>query len=126
MGSARQLTPGAILRGDLRRSTPNNAHHVVLSLGKYCLVGEGAVLRPPGKIYKGTFTFYPVRIGDCVHIGPDAIVEAASVGHGVEIGARAIVVSHATIALRRDREGDSGWLSPRGSRKLTYRASLPF
>ncbi|EKD05682.1 hypothetical protein A1Q2_00018 [Trichosporon asahii var. asahii CBS 8904] len=81
----------AILRGDLRRSTPNNAHHVVLSLGKYCLVGEGAVLRPPGKIYKGTFTFYPVRIGDCVHIGPDAIVEAASVGHGVEIGARAIV-----------------------------------
>lgn len=88
-----QLTSGAILRGDLRRATPNNAHHVVLSLGKYCLVGEGAVLRPPGKIYKGSFTFYPVRIGDCVHIGQDAIVEAASVGHGVEIGARAIVVS---------------------------------
>jgi len=61
-------------------------------MGRYCLVGEGAVIRPPGKIYKGTFTFYPVRIADYVHIGQDAIVEAASIGHGVEIGAGAIVV----------------------------------
>lgn len=87
------IIAGAILRGDLRRSTPNNASTVVLSLGKYCVVAEGAVLRPPGKIYKGAFTFYPVRIGDCVHIGTEAIVEAASIGHGVEIGSRAIVVS---------------------------------
>lgn len=61
-------------------------------MGRYCLVGSGAVLRPPGKIYKGTFTFYPMRISDFVHIGDDAIVEAANIGHGVEIGARAIIV----------------------------------
>lgn len=56
-------------------------------------MGEGAILRPPGKIYKGAYTFYPVRVADYVHIGPEAVVEAASIGHGVEIGARAIVVS---------------------------------
>lgn len=82
---------GAIVRGDLRRSAAGQ--HVVVSMGRYCLIGEGSVLRPPGKIYKGAFTFYPVRIADYVHIGPDCIVEAASLGLGVEIGARSIIVS---------------------------------
>lgn len=63
-------------------------------MGRYCLIGEGAVLRPPGKIYKGAFTFYPVRILDYVHIGAECIVEAASIGSCIEIGERSIIVSH--------------------------------
>ncbi|RSH86742.1 uncharacterized protein EHS24_005013 [Apiotrichum porosum] len=89
LGGKSIIQTRAVIRGDLRRSAPGQ--HVVISMGRYCLVGEGAVLRPPGKIYKGAFTFYPVRIADFVHIGADAIVEAASIGHGVEIGAGAIV-----------------------------------
>lgn len=41
---------GAILRGDLRRSTAGQ--HVVISMGRYCLVDQNTVIRPPGKIYK--------------------------------------------------------------------------
>lgn len=50
---------GAILRGDLRRSTAGQ--HVVISMGRYCSVGERAIIRPPGKIYKG----YVERITNC-------------------------------------------------------------
>jgi dynactin-5 len=42
---------GAVLRGDLRRSTAGQ--HVVISMGRYCSIGEGTIIRPPGKIYKG-------------------------------------------------------------------------
>jgi acetyltransferase-like isoleucine patch superfamily enzyme len=40
-----------------------------------------------------TFTFYPVKISDFVHIGPNCIVEAAQIGGGVEIGEGSIIVS---------------------------------
>ena len=39
-----------------------------------------------------TFTYYPAKFADFVHIGKDAIVEAAQVGHGVQIGEGAIIV----------------------------------
>lgn len=39
------------------------------------------------------FTFYPVKISDFVHIGPNCIVEAAQIGGGVEIGEGSIIVS---------------------------------
>jgi acetyltransferase-like isoleucine patch superfamily enzyme len=38
------------------------------------------------------FTFYPVKIADFVNVGPNCIVEAASIGHGVEIGEECIIV----------------------------------
>ncbi|KAK4684226.1 dynactin 5, partial [Tremellales sp. Uapishka_1] len=88
-------TPGAILRGDLRRSAAGQ--HVVISMGRYCVIGEGSIIRPPGKIYKGAFTFYPVRIADFVDIGSGCIVEAASIGHGVEIGKGSIIGKFAII-----------------------------
>jgi carbonic anhydrase/acetyltransferase-like protein (isoleucine patch superfamily) len=39
------------------------------------------------------FTFYPVKISDFVHIGPNCIIEAAQIGGGVEIGEGSIIVS---------------------------------
>ena len=39
------------------------------------------------------FTFYPVRIADCVFIGEKCIIEAAQIGLGVDIGANCIIVS---------------------------------
>ncbi|WVO16128.1 hypothetical protein L204_103795 [Cryptococcus depauperatus] len=89
------ICASSILRGDLRRSTAGQ--HVVISMGRYCVIGEGAVVRPPGKIYKGTFTFYPVRIADFVHIGSNCIVEAAQIGNCVEIGEGSIIVHLAVI-----------------------------
>ena len=96
-------------------------------MGRYCSIGEGAIIRPPGKIYKGFvpsppnpipseakrddlltskvrkvrgFTFYPVRIADFVTIGPGTIVEAAQIGHGVDIGKDSIIVCLSTSLTR--------------------------
>ncbi|RSH87281.1 hypothetical protein EHS25_003190 [Saitozyma podzolica] len=91
LGGKSVIQTGAILRGDLQRAQAG--HHVVISMGRYCLVGEGTVIRPPGKMYKGAFTFYPVKISDFVHIGPNCIVEAAQIGGGVEIGEGSIIFS---------------------------------
>jgi dynactin-5 len=29
-------------------------------MGRYCSIGEGAIIRPPGKIYKGYVSFYHI------------------------------------------------------------------
>lgn len=47
----------ALIRADLRRSATSSAssqmaNHVVTT-GRYCVVGEGAIVRPPYKTYKG-------------------------------------------------------------------------
>lgn len=38
------------------------------------------------------FSYYPTKIGDFVSIGAGSIVEAASIGNGVEIGKNCIIV----------------------------------
>ena len=43
LGGKTIISSGAIIRGDLRRTGPG--HAVVISLGRYCLVGEGCVVR---------------------------------------------------------------------------------
>lgn len=44
-------------------------------------------------VHRQTFTFYPTKLADYVFIGKDAIVEAVAIGHGVEIGEGAVIVS---------------------------------
>ncbi|GAA5959826.1 hypothetical protein JCM3765_000115 [Sporobolomyces pararoseus] len=90
------LSPHCVLRGDLRRtgassSSGSGGGTVVIAMGKYCFVGEGTVLRPCYKTYKGVFSYYPMKIGDYVTIGSSSVVEAASIGTGVEIGKNCIV-----------------------------------
>ena len=51
-----------------------------------------AVYRPPYKTYRGNFNYYPMKIGDHVHIGANSIVEAATIGNHVEIGKNCIIV----------------------------------
>lgn len=43
LGGKTIISSNAIIRGDLRRSGPG--HAVVISLGRYCLIGEGCVIR---------------------------------------------------------------------------------
>ncbi|SCZ89826.1 BZ3500_MvSof-1268-A1-R1_Chr9g10609 [Microbotryum saponariae] len=92
LGGKTLIQPGVIIRGDLRRAGATGAA-VVVSIGKYCVLGEGCILRPPAKTYKGIFSYYPMKIGDFVHIGAGSIVEAATIGSGVEIGKNCIIVS---------------------------------
>ena len=90
LGGKSIIHPGCILRGDLRRVIPGA--QIAITMGRYCSIGDGTVLRPPAKFYKGTFTYYPMKMSDFVHIGRECIVEAAAIGAGVEIGDGAIVV----------------------------------
>src|ERR1700722_1400972 len=108
LGGKTIISSGAIIRGDLRRTGPG--HAVVISLGRYCLVGEGCImrstfhvlsilailimviLRPPYKTYRGNFNYYPMKIGDYVHIGANSVIEAATIGNHVEIGKNCVIV----------------------------------
>ncbi|KAG8843372.1 hypothetical protein FRB91_003398 [Serendipita sp. 411] len=89
LGGKTIISSSAIIRGDLRRTGPG--HAVVISLGRYCLVGEGCVMRPPYKTYRGNFNYYPMKIGDHVHIGAGSVVEAATIGNYVEIGKNCVI-----------------------------------
>ena len=48
--------------------------------------------RPPYKTYRGNFNYYPMKIGDHVHIGANSVIEAATIGNHVVIGKNCIVV----------------------------------
>ena len=77
------VMPGAVIRGDLAN----------VRVGRCCVLGEGAVLRPPYKRFKGRagFAFFPQTVGDNVCVGAGAVIEAAYVGTNVRIGAGAVV-----------------------------------
>ena len=49
--------------------------------------------RPPYKTYRGAFNYYPMKVGDFVHIGANTVVEAATIGNHVEIGKNCVIVS---------------------------------
>ncbi|CAE7228493.1 unnamed protein product [Rhizoctonia solani] len=48
-------------------------------------------MRPPYKTYRGNFNYYPMKIGDHVHIGASTVVEAATIGNHVEIGKNCVI-----------------------------------
>lgn len=50
--------------------------------------------RPPYKTFRGAFNYYPMKIGDHVHIGAGSVIEAATIGNHVEIGKNCIIVSY--------------------------------
>lgn len=50
------------------------------------------IARPPYKTYRGNFNYYPMKIGDHVHIGAGSVVEAATIGNNVEIGKNCVIV----------------------------------
>lgn len=52
------------------------------------------MLSPPYKTYRGNFNYYPMKIGDHVHIGAGSVIEAATVGNHVEIGKNCVIVRY--------------------------------
>jgi len=56
--------------------------------------------RPPYKTYRGAFNYYPMKIGDFVHIGANTIVEAATIGNHVEIGRNCVIVRDSLQLVR--------------------------
>lgn len=71
--------------------------NVAVAVGRYCFLSKGSCLRPPGKLYKGIFSHYPLKMGDHVFIGPSCVIEAALVGNHVSIGENCVVGKFAII-----------------------------
>lgn len=79
------------LRGDLRRQGLGNA--ISISIGSNCYIQSQTIIRPPYKIYKALFSYYPLKIGNYVHIGKRSVIEAASIGNHCYIGNDCIIGS---------------------------------
>ncbi|KAF9306170.1 hypothetical protein BGZ74_007372 [Mortierella antarctica] len=95
LGGKTILQTGSVIRGDLRRT--GAGHAVVVSVGRYCFLSQGCVIRPPCKTYKGVFSYYPMKIGDHVTIGEGTIVQAATIGSFVKIGKNCVIGRFAII-----------------------------
>ncbi|KAG7530701.1 hypothetical protein FFLO_04871 [Filobasidium floriforme] len=105
------IEKGCVIRGDLQRvvATPGvggsagtmsmqlASNTTSVNAGRYLSVGQGTVLRPPGKLYKGTFNYFQMKMGDFVTIGQNCIVEAVSIGNGSEIEDDCIIGEFVTI-----------------------------
>jgi len=75
------LCRDAIIRGDLAN----------VRIGKYCIVGQNTVIRPPYKHFSKGLTFFPVHIGDHVLIEENCVIIAVSVGSYVHIEKNSVI-----------------------------------
>lgn len=106
LGGKTVIQPEVMIRGDLVRSVQSAsaasssgppANNTAVSIGRYCFLSRASCLRPSGRLYKGAFTYMPLRMGDHVFVGHGSVVQAASVGSHVHIGARVVVGELAII-----------------------------
>jgi len=92
LGGKTIIQADCTVRGDLRRAAAPGQHgNVAIAIGRYCFLARSCVLKPPGKTNRGTFSFYPMKLGDHVFVGEGAVVEAAVVGSMVHIGANSVI-----------------------------------
>ncbi|KAJ4396105.1 hypothetical protein N0V93_000322 [Gnomoniopsis smithogilvyi] len=104
LGGKTVIMQDAMIRGDLARTAVSSsssgsapASNTAVAIGRYCFLSKGCCLRPPGRMYKGAFTYMPLRIGDHVFVGEGTVVQAATVGSHVYIGHNAVVDEFAII-----------------------------
>jgi dynactin-5 len=89
------VQPNCVLRGDLRRKGQGIA--IAISIGHYTKIDTNSVIKPPCKVNKNEFSYYPVRIGDYTNIGENCIVEAAQIGNHCKIGNNCVLGMFAII-----------------------------
>ncbi|KAL6892385.1 trimeric LpxA-like protein [Trichoderma longibrachiatum] len=108
LGGKTVIQPEVMIRGDLVRTAappPSSSsssgaappNTTAVAIGRYCFLSRAVLLRPPGRIYKGVFTYMPLRIGDHVFVGQGTVVQAASIGNHVYIGSGCVVNEFAII-----------------------------
>ncbi|KAG5940188.1 hypothetical protein E4U53_007653 [Claviceps sorghi] len=109
LGGKTVIQPEVMIRGDLVRtaaaapqpasSAPSTASpsSTAVAIGRYCFLSRGVLLRPPGRLYKGSYTYMPLRLGDHVFVGQNSVVQAATVGNHVRIGRDCMVNEFAIV-----------------------------
>ncbi|GKT59999.1 dynactin subunit 5 (dynactin Arp1 p25 subunit) [Colletotrichum tofieldiae] len=125
LGGKTVIQPEVMIRGDLARSAQPSAggapaNSTAVAIGRYCFLSRGAVLRPPGRMYKGcvpvsrhapifkpcplltsdvcrAFTYMPLRMGDHVFVGQNVVIQAASIGSHIHIGRDCVIGEFAIV-----------------------------
>ncbi|RDL39114.1 putative dynactin [Venustampulla echinocandica] len=98
LGGKSVIQAEVVIRGDLtREKQQGQGNQVAIAIGRYCIFSRACELRPPGKLYRGTFSHYPLKIADHVFVGPSSIIEAALIGNHVNIGANCVIGKFAII-----------------------------
>ncbi|TGZ82938.1 dynactin [Ascodesmis nigricans] len=98
LGGKTIIQADCTIRGDLRRpAQPGSQGQVALAVGRFCIFARSTVLRPPGKMHRGVYSHYPMKLGDHVFIGDGAVVEAAIIGSYVHIGKDCVIGKFAII-----------------------------
>lgn len=61
------------------------------------MIATNAVLKPPMRLSRGRMTFYPMKIGDNVFIGPETHVSAIAISSHVHVGANCVLSDFCAI-----------------------------
>lgn len=69
----------------------------MIRIGKFVIVGDNTVIRPPIKKLKGVYGHYPMTVGDNVVIGDNCIIAAAQIGNCVIIGENSVICKRCVI-----------------------------
>ncbi len=75
------IEANAMIRGDLS----------TIEIGVNCVIGSGSIIRPAEQKIKGGAAFIPVTLGDFVLVEENCIIQAASIGSHVHIGANSVI-----------------------------------
>lgn len=111
LGGRAVIQPQVCIRGDLVRTLPppssstadppesdaaaraqqQQQSTVAVAIGRYSFISSGSVLRPPYKLHRGKMSYHPLKIGEHVFVGPNCVIEAASIGDRVHVGAGSVL-----------------------------------
>ncbi|KAL6715418.1 hypothetical protein ACLMJK_006379 [Lecanora helva] len=108
------IEPDVCIRGDLVRTNPSSSttttttpdpsnpsnkppqqqqtqYTASVTIGRYTIISRSTLLKPPSRLHSSHLTYSPLKIGDHTLIGPNCVIEAASIGNNVTIGEGAVV-----------------------------------
>lgn len=110
LGGRAVIQPQVCIRGDLVRTLPTPSssiadplesdvtaraqqqqNTIAVAIGRYSFISSGSVLRPPYKLHRGKTSYHPLKIGEHVFVGPNCVIEAASIGDRVHVGAGSVL-----------------------------------
>ncbi|TKX20572.1 hypothetical protein C1H76_7383 [Elsinoe australis] len=95
LGGRSVIMAEVCMRGDLHRFSSSEGGDkgptTSISIGRYTVVATGCTLRPPCRISRGQMSYYPMRIGDNVFIGPNCLISSVAISSHVYIGANCVL-----------------------------------
>lgn len=112
-----------ILRGDLAK----------VSIGKYVILSEMVVIKPPTKRQNKELRYVPTNIGNYVFVDKGTIIEAMSIGNYVKIGrdcilGQRVVIGDNSIILDNSVVCPDTFIAPYsvyGGKPAVYMGELP-